>query len=94
MAYLDITYPGRDYQIVPLNDYFAPETYSSDVETVVVSPETVQRADEFNEKRKKLGVKPLKVIVIEKVLAEDGKPISTTRVRRGEIDEEGRLLLH
>ncbi len=94
MAYLDITYPGRDYQIVPLNDYFAPETYCSDVEMVVVSPETAQRADEFNEKRRRLGVKPLKIVTIEKVLAEDGKPISTTRVRRGEIDEEGRLLLH
>ncbi len=92
MAYLDKAFPGRDYQIVPLNDYFAPETYCGDVETVVVSPETAQRADEFNEKRRRLGIKPLKVVIIEKVLAEDGKPVSTTRVRLGEIDEEGHLL--
>ncbi|MCL4435308.1 MAG: pantetheine-phosphate adenylyltransferase [Thaumarchaeota archaeon] len=92
MAYLNETFPGRDYQIVPLNDYFAPETYCGDVEAVVVSSETAHRADEFNEKRRSLGIKPLKVIIVEKVLAEDGKPISTTRVRLGEIDEEGRLL--
>ncbi len=94
MAYLDRTFPRRDYQIVPLNDYFAPETYCSDVEAIIVTQETAPRVDEFNGKRRSLGIKLLKPIIVEKVLAEDGKPISSTRIRRGEIDEEGRLLLH
>jgi cytidyltransferase-like protein len=92
MRYLDKTFPGRDYQIVPLNDYFAPETYCDDVDIVVVSEETAVRVSEFNVKRKGLGVRPLKSVIVEKVLAEDGKPVSSTRIRQGEIDEYGRLL--
>ena len=31
------------------------------------------------------------LVTIEWVSAEDGRPISSTRIRRGEVDTEGRL---
>jgi len=36
--------------------------------------------------------KPLLIFVITMVLADDGKPISSTRVRRQEVDRYGRLI--
>jgi pantetheine-phosphate adenylyltransferase len=47
---------------------------------------------EINNKRVLKGKKPLKILKISFVLAEDGKPISSTRINRKEIDENGNLL--
>ena len=49
-------------------------------------------AEEINIKRIKLGKKPLIIFKIPHVLAEDGKPISSSRVRNKEIDENGKML--
>jgi len=46
----------------------------------------------LNEERKKTGKKSLKIIKINFVLAEDGKPISDSRILKGEIDRQGKLL--
>ncbi|RLF17641.1 MAG: phosphopantetheine adenylyltransferase [Thermoprotei archaeon] len=62
------------------------------IEALVVSEETKKRAEEINEARVKKGLPPLSLVVIPMVKAEDGKPISSTRIRAGEIDENGRLL--
>jgi pantetheine-phosphate adenylyltransferase len=81
-----------NYEIVKLNDAYGPAISDSKIDAIVVSEETKARAAEINEIRKKRGLPALEIIVIPFVLAEDGKPISTTRIRAGEIDEEGRVL--
>ncbi|MFH1774757.1 MAG: phosphopantetheine adenylyltransferase [Methanobacteriota archaeon] len=81
-----------NYEIVKLNDAYGPAISDSKIDAIVVSEETEARAAEINEIRKKRGLPALEIIVIPFVLAEDGKPISTTRIRAGEIDEEGRVL--
>ncbi|MEM1550680.1 MAG: hypothetical protein QXR13_01955, partial [Candidatus Bathyarchaeia archaeon] len=55
------------------------------------SRETEARAEEINVLRRKRGLRPVEIIVIDMVLAEDQIPISTTRIKRGEINHEGRL---
>jgi pantetheine-phosphate adenylyltransferase len=90
--YLDKSFDERDFQIVPLDDYFGVEIYADEVEAVVVSPETSNRVVEFNEKSINLGFKPLQHVIVDTVLAEDGKRISSSRIRKGEIDKEGHLL--
>jgi len=78
-------------KIKPINDRFGP-SIKEDFDAIVVSPETITTARELNKERKKLGKKPLKIIKIPFVMAEDGKPISSTRIRNKEINENGKLI--
>jgi len=91
-GYLDKNFPGRKFVIAKLNDYFGPGIASPEVEAMVVSPETAARVPLANKLRAEKGYPPLQVVTIEKVLAEDGQPISSTRIRKGEVDTEGRLV--
>jgi cytidyltransferase-like protein len=78
--------------IVPLHDSYGVTLTRERLEGLVVSRETESRALEINEKRKAKGLRPLEIVVIEMVPAENSEPISTTRIRRLEIDREGHLL--
>ena len=82
---------GVDVRIIELFDRFGI-TLDEEIDSIVVSPETVVVADEINELRKDRGCKAMKVIVVDHVLAEDGDIISSTRIKKGEIDKHGRLL--
>ncbi|MCS7102864.1 MAG: phosphopantetheine adenylyltransferase, partial [Candidatus Korarchaeum sp.] len=62
-----------------------------EADVIVVSTESYERALIVNERRKRKGLKELKIVVLPLVLAEDGKPISSSRIRRGEVDLEGRF---
>ena len=81
------------FQITPIDDPYGPTLSDGEIEALVVSHETAGRAWEINELRGERGFRPLRIIVIDMVLAEDAVPISTGRIRRGEIDRDGRLLL-
>ena len=79
-------------EIIPLRDPYGPTISDRNIEALVVSVETACTAYRINEIRRERGLKPLDVIVIDMVLAEDERSISTTRIRKGEIDHEGRVL--
>jgi pantetheine-phosphate adenylyltransferase len=77
--------------IKPIADKYGP-SIEDDFDAIIVSPETFETAKEINLRRVEKGKKPLKIIKIPFVLAEDGKPISSTRILKKEIDENGRIL--
>ena len=79
-------------RIIPLNDVYGVTLSEGCVEALVVSKETEPTALRINEERKRLGLPPLHIVVIEMVPSENHVSISTTRIRRGEIDREGLLL--
>jgi len=89
-AYLESKYKGR-YSIVKLDDVYGIATDIAELEAIFVTEETSVRAEEINRIRASKGLKPLEVVIVPMVLAEDGKPISSTRIKMGEIDSEGRL---
>ena len=60
-------------------------------DVLIVSPETEDGGRRVNEIREERGLEPLDVEVVGHVPADDGEPISSTRVVRGEIDEHGNL---
>jgi pantetheine-phosphate adenylyltransferase len=79
--------------IVPLHDEFGPSVTQSDYDAIIVSQETEKVAIKINRERAKQRMPPLAMIVIPMVPAEDSVRISSTRIRSGEIDHDGKLIL-
>lgn len=79
-------------QIVPLDDALGRTMSAENLEALVVSEETQKTAEAINIKRLNAGMVPLKIVVVSMVPAENNTPISTTRIRRGEIDRDGHML--
>jgi pantetheine-phosphate adenylyltransferase len=79
-------------EIVPLKDPFGVTLSEGCIEALIVSRETEPIAVKINEERGRRGLPSLRIIVIDMIPSENHSPISTTRIRRGEIDREGHLL--
>jgi pantetheine-phosphate adenylyltransferase len=79
-------------EIVPLNDPYGSTVTDRCIRALVVSEETEKIAIKINQKRIAAELPPLELITIRMVPAENCAPISTTRIRGGEIDREGHML--
>ena len=79
-------------KIVPLNDSFGLTISGRGLEALVVSRQTATTASRINEIRCKASLPPLEIVPVEMVPSDNCSPISTTRIRNGEIDREGHLL--
>lgn len=82
---------NKRFRIIKLNDHYGPST-SGNFQVIVVSKETNHTAKAINRIRKKRGLKPLKIIVIDYVMAYDKRPISSSRIASGEIDINGKRI--
>lgn len=81
------------YEIVPLDDPFGPTVSLPSLEALIVSQETKATALTINSQRSVQGIPPLDIIVVPLLNADDTLPISSTRIRKGEITDEGKLTL-
>lgn len=89
---LQTSFPNRKYEIRQLNEDFGPALYTKEVQALVVSTETENKGTILNKARAEKGLPPVDVVTVDLVLAQDGKRISSTRIRNSEIDSEGNLL--
>ncbi len=85
------TRTGAEPEIIELNDPYGP-TLETRFDYIVVSPDTIDTAREINSIRVKRGMSPIEIVCVDFIRACDGKPISSSRIRRGEIDKHGALL--
>ncbi|MCL5876804.1 MAG: phosphopantetheine adenylyltransferase [Candidatus Bathyarchaeota archaeon] len=91
-AYLSQQGFDRCTEIVPLNDTYGLTISGQGFDALVVSRDTLKIAYAINERRQKAGLTPLQIVTVEMVPAENDCPISTTRIRSGEIDRNGHML--
>ena len=91
-AHIDAGFGGRACEIRRLDAEYGPAAYEARVDVLVASAETAHKAARLNAARAARGVPPVGVITVPMALAEDGRRISGTRVRGGEIDADGRVL--
>lgn len=80
------------YEIFEIFDAFGNADKDPLLDAIVVSQETEKTALKINEVRFSNDLNMLDIIVIDWVLAADGIPISSTRIRKGEIDKRGQFL--
>lgn len=82
---------GFEPEIVKITNPYG-KTLEVDFEYLVVSPETYEMALKINKKREELGKRKITIVKVDWIMAEDGKPISSTRIKKGEIDRYGSII--
>lgn len=82
-------------EIIPIDNLFGP-TLKADlpIDAIVVSDASKEGAVLINNARKKNNLPGLTVVVTPMMKDEDGRIISSTRIRSGEINREGRLYVN
>lgn len=88
--FLRLRFGRRRWSIVALNDRWGSVRPGADL--LVLSEETRRAARSINAERRRRGLAPLRVCVVQQVRGEDGRPIASRRIRAGEIDRDGHLL--
>ena len=81
-----------NYSIYQLNDFYGPTVLTRDVDAIVTTESTKENCVKINELRKSKGMPQLEIILVPLVEDKDGKVISSTRIREGEIDINGNKL--
>lgn len=81
-------YPRRRWKVTPLADPFGRSTDPA-VDVLVVSADTIRGGRAVNRERKKLGRRPIPMVAVPLVLADDLEPVSSRRIRAGVIDAKG-----
>ena len=82
-------------RISAIHDFYGPLlTNDFEVQAVAVTSQTKSMARDINQKRKENNLPELEIIVLPLKLADDGKVLSATRIRNGEINRGGRLYLN
>ncbi len=85
-------YTGR-FTIVEIFDPFGPAVTEAKLKAIIIGDEEPvrRRTERLNEHRRLNNLDPLEIIVVTYVKADDGRPISSTRIRLGEIETDGRI---
>ncbi len=84
-------FPNSSFEISQLDDDFGPAVLENRVQALVVSNETKEQGARLNKIRKDCNLCPVDVVLVPMVMAQDGKPISSTRLKASEIDFDGNL---
>lgn len=77
------------WQILKINDVFGNATQDTTIDAICVTEDTYGGAVKINEARKISKMKTLEIVQLPLSMASDGKPISSGRIRAGEISQEG-----
>jgi len=83
---------STSFEITKLEEEFGPLMFSESTDCLVVSSETSIKGERINKIRSEKGLLPIDIVIVKMRLAEDGIPISSTRIRAKEIDSAGRIL--
>ncbi len=88
---IEKNFPNSSYEISKLENDFGPAVVEGSVKALVVSEETSAKGLHLNELRAERNLPSVEIVVVPMVLAEDGKAISSTRIKNSEIDSNGNL---
>lgn len=81
-------------KIIPISDIYGNSLSEKDIDVIFLIDSNKENVEKINAERKKIGFSELAIVKILPVLADDGEIISSTRIRKGEIDREGFLYIN
>jgi len=79
--------------VIPINDIYGTTLVDSELAAIFVTAATRANATEINHARHDLRLPPLEIIEIPYALGDDHHIISSSRIRKGEIDRQGKSYL-
>ncbi|MDZ4228783.1 MAG: pantetheine-phosphate adenylyltransferase [Patescibacteria group bacterium] len=79
----------RPDQIISLTDIYGPAVKSTSIEAIVCSPLSRPNVIKINHRRQKYNLKPLAIIEVPLVKADDGQRLASGRIRQGLINRQG-----
>ena len=91
-AFIDENFPESKYHIGALDDYVGPIVITDSVDAIVVTEETEGNIETVGRLRAAKRLRPLSIIRIPYVLDDGGQRISSSRIKRLEIDEGGSVI--
>ncbi len=91
LNYIDSIGKTGNTEIVSIDDHFGPAvTQKYNFDCLTVTDATDKNVMLLNKMRRESGLKTLPVEVFRHTVAQDGKTITSTRIRKGEIDRDGK----
>jgi len=88
---IEKNFPNSSYEISKLENDFGPADDEASETALVVSEAPSAKGLHLNELRAERNLSPDEIVVVPMILAEDGKAISSTRIKNSEIDSNGNL---
>lgn len=83
-------YKGR-FTIIPLSNVYGSTVTDPTIEALIVTPMTEKGSVVINAKRNQQGLQALPIHICEMIRDENDAYVSSTRIREGNIDREGRV---
>lgn len=87
--YMEMMDPAVIFEIIPLTDIYGTTLKEENIEAIFTTEHGIANTNSINEKRLKMGWNGLEVELVSLVKGDDGQVVSSTRIRRGEIDRTG-----
>lgn len=90
--FIDENFKKSNYSVYQLDDFYGPTVLTRDVQAIITTQSSLENCVKINSLRESKGMTPLEIILVPLVEDKDGKVISSTRIRDGEIDIDGNKL--
>lgn len=90
--FIDENFKKSNYSVYQLDDFYGPTVLTRDVQAIITTESSLENCVKINSLRESKGMTPLEIILVPLVEDKDGKVISSTRIRDGEIDVNGNKL--
>jgi pantetheine-phosphate adenylyltransferase len=81
-----------NYSIYELNDFYGPTVLNREVQAIVTTEPSKENCIKINALRESKSNTKLEIVIVPLVEDHEGKAISSTRIRQGEIDINGNKL--
>ena len=81
-----------NYSIYELNNFYGPTVLNREVQAIVTTESSKENCLKINNLRESKNIGKLEIVIVPLVEDHEGKVISSTRIRHGEIDWNGKKL--